>query len=233
MHPQWCLWISMDTTENRICSKLLPECRGSVSKGCSWPGSPMMCDTLEADGIESVIPVKHLCYRSFIKRLCWWILLSQSYFWLVANPLESWQVQHSELVPFSAITYQNRRLVFLDCRLGGFADLPLSQEISDFKPSSRFQNIHNTDMKYQHKLIEADCSSCLWSYNLFFHIMHHPNQNTVVSVLSALHWLKKKNPNFKPNLSFSFFFFFQKNETCFIQTVVSTGGKGKERQKRA
>lgn len=54
------------------------------------------CDTLEADGIESVIPVKHLCHRSFIKTFCWWILLSQTYFWLVANPLGSWQVQLSE-----------------------------------------------------------------------------------------------------------------------------------------
>lgn len=67
------------------------------------------CDTLEADGIESAIPVKPLCHRSFIKRLCWWILLSQSYFWPVANPLGSWQVQLSEHVPFNTITYQNRR----------------------------------------------------------------------------------------------------------------------------
>lgn len=55
----------------------------------------------------------------------------------------------------------NRRPLILDCGLGGFADLPLSQEINDFKPCSRIQNIHNSDMKYQHKLIPTDCSSCL------------------------------------------------------------------------
>ena len=50
----------------------------------------------------------------------------------------------------------NRRPLILDCGLGRFADLPLSQEINDFKPCSRIQNIHNTDMKYRHKLIPTD-----------------------------------------------------------------------------
>ena len=55
----------------------------------------------------------------------------------------------------------NRRPLVSDCGLVGFADLPVSQQINDFKPCSRIQNFHNTDMKYQHKLIPTDCSSCL------------------------------------------------------------------------
>lgn len=55
----------------------------------------------------------------------------------------------------------NRRPLILDYGLEGFADLPLSQEISDFKPCCRIQNIHDTDIRYQHKLIPTDCSSCL------------------------------------------------------------------------
>lgn len=116
---------------------------------------------------------------------------------------------------------------------GGFADLPLSQEINDFKPCSRFQNIHNTDMKYQHKLIETDCSSCLWSYNLFFHIMHHPNQNTVVSVLSALHWLKKKKPKLQTQSSLFFLFlFFSKEWNLFYPNRCIHRGKRERKAKK-
>lgn len=128
--------------------------------------------------------------------LCWCTLLWQSYFQLVTNLLgelanstycaHALQHHHSEQtgdLSFQAVDWEDLQIC-------------LSQEISDFKPCSRIQNIQGTDMKYRHKLIPTDCSSCLWSYNLFFHIMHQPNQNTVVSVLSALHWLKKKTPNF-------------------------------------
>lgn len=124
----------------------------------------------------------------------------------------------------------NRKPLILDYGVGGFADSPLSEEISDFKPCSRIQNIHDTDRKcQQRKLIPTDCSSCLWSYNLFFHIMHQPNQNTVVSVLSALHWLKKKNSNFSTNLSL---FFFPKEWNMFYPNHCIHRGKRERKAKR-
>lgn len=194
MHPQWCLCGFLWTPQRTgFVPNSSQSAEGQLAEDAHGQVHPW-CDTMEADGIESAVPVKHLCHRSFFKRLSWWILLSQSYFWLVTNPLGKLTSSAQWICAFSDITYQNRRPLILDCGLGGFADLPLSQEINDFKPCSRFQNTRNTDMKYKHKLIETDCSSCLWSYNLFFHIMHHPNQNTVVSVLSALHWLKKNKP---------------------------------------
>lgn len=124
----------------------------------------------------------------------------------------------------------NRRPLILDYGLEGFADLPLSQEISDFKPCCRIQNIRDTDIRYQHKLIPTDCSSCLWSYNLFFHIMHHPNQNTVVSVLSALHWLKKKKKiqTFKPIV---LDFFSKRIKRVLSKPLYPQGEKGKKGKK--
>lgn len=43
----------MDNTENRICSKLLP--KGQLAKDAPGQIHPW-CDTLEAHGIESVVP---------------------------------------------------------------------------------------------------------------------------------------------------------------------------------
>lgn len=100
-----------------------------------------------------VMPVKPPCCRSFLERLCWCTLLSQSYLRLVTNLLREADKLNSVYVCASVPPLRTNRPPISNCGLRGFADLPLSQEVNDFKPCSRIQNIHNTDMKYQHKLI--------------------------------------------------------------------------------
>lgn len=59
--------------------------------------------------------------------------------------------------------------------------------------------------------------------------MHHPNQNTVVSVLSALRWLKKrKTQTFKP----IFLEFFSKSiKRVLSKPLYPQGEKGKKGKK--
>lgn len=140
----------------------LPGCKGSVQQRMHW--AKFTLDVTPWNLIEfsqrPAIPTRHpqVCFRESVMM---YSALAKLH---LTSGKSSREADKCSLVCVCTLVQSlraNRRPPGLDCGLGGFADLPLSQEINDFKPCSRIQNIHNTDMKYHHKLIPTDYSSCL------------------------------------------------------------------------